>query len=215
MFLSQRKYAAEILERAHMANCNPNRTPVNTESKLGDDGDLVSDPTFYRSLACSLWYLTFTRRDISYEVQQRLNSGYCVFLGNNLLSWSSKSQPTLSRSNAEASDSEDINEGLSKGKVPKQDINEDPSKRKLPPLGSSARPRPEVGPVLAKLFNLEKETKDKSSMDTFSGSTDEESSDNETTVGTTCKDLLFSEDTIEKKRPPGNFADKGNGKAKV
>ncbi|GJZ53807.1 ribonuclease H-like domain-containing protein, partial [Tanacetum coccineum] len=37
MFLSQRKYAVEILERAHMANCNPCRTPVDNESKLGDD----------------------------------------------------------------------------------------------------------------------------------------------------------------------------------
>ncbi|GJY22875.1 ribonuclease H-like domain-containing protein [Tanacetum coccineum] len=46
MFLSQRKYAAEILERAHMVYCNPSRTPVDTESKLGADGDQVSDPTF-------------------------------------------------------------------------------------------------------------------------------------------------------------------------
>ncbi|GJS37979.1 reverse transcriptase domain-containing protein [Tanacetum coccineum] len=125
MFLSQRTYATEILERAHMVSCNSSRNPVDSESKLGDDGDLVSDPTLYQSLAGSLQYLTFTQTDISYVVQQlfsssttdlvsysdadwagcptsrRSTSGYCVFLGNNLLSWSSKRQPTLSHSNAE------------------------------------------------------------------------------------------------------------------
>ncbi|GKC97584.1 ribonuclease H-like domain-containing protein [Tanacetum coccineum] len=40
------KYAVEILEKVHMVNCNPSRTPVDTESKLGVDGD----PTLYRSL---------------------------------------------------------------------------------------------------------------------------------------------------------------------
>nr|GEV34446.1 hypothetical protein [Tanacetum cinerariifolium] len=35
IFLSQRKYVVEILERGHMVNCNPSRTPVDTESKLG------------------------------------------------------------------------------------------------------------------------------------------------------------------------------------
>nr|GEV08463.1 reverse transcriptase [Tanacetum cinerariifolium] len=34
--------------RAHMDNCNPSRTLIDTESKLGSD--LVSDPTLYRSL---------------------------------------------------------------------------------------------------------------------------------------------------------------------
>ncbi|GJS41256.1 ribonuclease H-like domain-containing protein [Tanacetum coccineum] len=70
MFLSQKKYAMELLERAHMSNCNSTRTPVDTESKLGSDGDPVSDSTLYRSLAGGLQYLTFTRPDISYVVQQ-------------------------------------------------------------------------------------------------------------------------------------------------
>nr|GFC50335.1 ribonuclease H-like domain-containing protein [Tanacetum cinerariifolium] len=124
LFLSQKKYALEILHRAHMDNCNHSRTPIDTESKLGSDDDSVSDPTLYRS-----------RSDISYAVQQvclymhdprephfsalkrvlryvrdwagcpttrRSTFGYCVFLGNNLLSWSSKRQPTLSRSSVEA-----------------------------------------------------------------------------------------------------------------
>ncbi|GJT35843.1 transketolase, chloroplastic [Tanacetum coccineum] len=37
MFLSKKKYVVEILKRAYMANCNPCRTPVDTESKLGND----------------------------------------------------------------------------------------------------------------------------------------------------------------------------------
>nr|GEU31469.1 hypothetical protein [Tanacetum cinerariifolium] len=112
-----------------------------------------------------------------------------------------------------SSDSEDINEGPSKRKVPKEDINEGPSKGKLPPLRSSARPRPEVGPELEKLFNPEKETKDKSSMDTFPGSTDEETSDTESTdknitVGTIGKNILSYEDTIEKYVPVVKSASK-------
>nr|GEY00356.1 ribonuclease H-like domain-containing protein [Tanacetum cinerariifolium] len=35
LFLSQRKYTLQLLERAHMVHCNPSRTPVDTESKLG------------------------------------------------------------------------------------------------------------------------------------------------------------------------------------
>ncbi|GJY67568.1 ribonuclease H-like domain-containing protein [Tanacetum coccineum] len=70
LFLSQKKYAIEILDMAHMDNCNSNRTSIDTESKLGSDGNPVSDPTLYWSLVGSLQYLTFTRPDISYAVQQ-------------------------------------------------------------------------------------------------------------------------------------------------
>ncbi|GJW42648.1 ribonuclease H-like domain-containing protein [Tanacetum coccineum] len=40
LFLSQKKYALQLLERAHMVTCNPSRTPVDTESKLGPEGYL-------------------------------------------------------------------------------------------------------------------------------------------------------------------------------
>nr|GEZ77582.1 ribonuclease H-like domain-containing protein [Tanacetum cinerariifolium] len=51
MFLSQKKYTLRLLERAHMANCNPTQTSVDTESKVDTEGDPVSDPSLYRSLA--------------------------------------------------------------------------------------------------------------------------------------------------------------------
>ncbi|KAK1432035.1 hypothetical protein QVD17_08921 [Tagetes erecta] len=159
MFLSQSQYAKDILHRANMDACKPCATPVDTASKLSlTDGELLPDGSIYRSLAGALQYLTFTRPDISYAVQQvclfmhaprephfnfmkrilrylqgtidygirlhaspstsltaysdadwggcpdsrRSTSGYCVYMGNNLLSWSSKRQPTVSRSSAKA-----------------------------------------------------------------------------------------------------------------
>ncbi|KAI3746178.1 hypothetical protein L6452_08601 [Arctium lappa] len=137
LFLSQRKYATEILERANMLQCNPARTPAEPILKLNATGPPVADPSMYRSLAGALQYLTFTRPDISFAVQQiclgtldhglqlhvspgsdliayfdadwggcpvsrRSTSGYCVFLGENLVSWSSKRQGVISRSSAEA-----------------------------------------------------------------------------------------------------------------
>nr|GEV85969.1 ribonuclease H-like domain-containing protein [Tanacetum cinerariifolium] len=109
MFLSQSKFADEILERAHMQNCNLRRTPADTESKLGSDGDPVSDPTLYCSLAGVLQYLTFTRPDLSYVIQKdgfpvtrRSTFEYGLFLNDSLLSWSAKRHVTLLCSSAEA-----------------------------------------------------------------------------------------------------------------
>ncbi|KAL8139424.1 hypothetical protein V2J09_005445, partial [Rumex salicifolius] len=71
LHLSQSKYANELLIKAGMANCNPCRTLVDTFSKLSQHvGEPASDPTLYQSLVGALQYLTFTRLDISYAVQQ-------------------------------------------------------------------------------------------------------------------------------------------------
>jgi hypothetical protein len=158
LFLSQRQYMLDILDRADMLNCKPCSTPVDTHAKLFVDGVVVADPSSYHSIAGALQYLTFTRPDIAYAVQQvclymhdprephlgamkrilrylqdtldlglhlhrttpadlivytdadwagcpdtrKSTSGYAVFLGDNLISWSSKHQPTVSRSSAEA-----------------------------------------------------------------------------------------------------------------
>ncbi|GJS57123.1 ribonuclease H-like domain-containing protein [Tanacetum coccineum] len=61
----------------------------------------ISDPTLYRSLACgSLVALS----DVDWAgcpTIKRSTSGYCIFLRDNPLSWSSKRQHILSRSSAE------------------------------------------------------------------------------------------------------------------
>nr|GEX20783.1 hypothetical protein [Tanacetum cinerariifolium] len=93
LFLSQTKYATEVLKRAHMLNCNPCKTPVDTDTKLGTHGSPVEDPSFYRSLAGAL------QASLQWSSSA---SGYCVFLDDNILTWSSKRQHITSRSSAEA-----------------------------------------------------------------------------------------------------------------
>lgn len=70
-FLSQAKYAEDILQRARMSACKPALTPIDTSGKLpGSHGDKVSTPSVFRSLVGALHYLTLTQPGISYAVQQ-------------------------------------------------------------------------------------------------------------------------------------------------
>ncbi|GJW43950.1 ribonuclease H-like domain-containing protein [Tanacetum coccineum] len=65
---NSKKYAVRFLSGPDMLIVIPFGLPEETESKLGNTGNVVSDPTLYRSFAGSLQYLTFTRPDISYAV---------------------------------------------------------------------------------------------------------------------------------------------------
>lgn len=54
-----------------MEMCKPITTPIDTNSNLSlMTGDLVDNPSLYRSLAGPLQYITFTKPNISYAVQQ-------------------------------------------------------------------------------------------------------------------------------------------------
>ncbi|KAL0324731.1 UNVERIFIED_CONTAM: Retrovirus-related Pol polyprotein from transposon RE2 [Sesamum calycinum] len=92
-----------------------------------DEGALLQFPDRYRRLVGRLLYLSFTRPDLSFPVQQlsqyiqhprtshwdalhvlrylkdsrRSITGFYVFLGGSLISWKTKKQATVSRSSAE------------------------------------------------------------------------------------------------------------------
>lgn len=70
LFLNQSKYAREILDRAKMMDAKPVYTPLSSNISFTSDGELYPDPTHYRSIVGALQYLTITRPDISYAVNQ-------------------------------------------------------------------------------------------------------------------------------------------------
>ena len=59
LFLSQRQYALDLLQRSGMSDCHSTTTPVDCKSQLSaSDGSPVADPSEYRSIAGALQYLT-------------------------------------------------------------------------------------------------------------------------------------------------------------
>ncbi|KAM1198584.1 hypothetical protein ACFX2I_009959 [Malus domestica] len=158
MHLSQAKYALDLLQRTKFLDAKPISTPVSCGQKLSAyDGEAHDSPDLYRSVVGALQYLTITRLDLSYAVNQvcqfmhspktthwtavkrilryvkatynhgllykpgnthltafsdadyagnpdtrHSTGGFCIYLGSNLVSWSSKKQKTVSRSSSEA-----------------------------------------------------------------------------------------------------------------
>ena len=71
LYITQAKYASELLSRAGLTDSKTVDTPVELNAHLTPTGGKpLSNPSLYRRLVGSLVYLTFTRPDISYAVHQ-------------------------------------------------------------------------------------------------------------------------------------------------
>ncbi|KAK2967493.1 hypothetical protein RJ640_010134 [Escallonia rubra] len=69
IFISQKKYATDLLKKFNMLNCKVAATPMNVNEKLKiEDGTQSTDGRFFRSLVGGLIYLTHTRPDIAFSV---------------------------------------------------------------------------------------------------------------------------------------------------
>ncbi|XP_021768620.1 uncharacterized protein LOC110732942 [Chenopodium quinoa] len=69
IFLSQRKYALDILTEAGMLVCKPIDTPMEQNHRLAHaSGDLFAQPKQYRRLVGHLVYLLVTRQELSYSM---------------------------------------------------------------------------------------------------------------------------------------------------
>ena len=71
LYLTQAKYASELLSRAGLTDSKTVDTSVELNAHLTPSGGKpLSNPSLYRRLVGSLVYLTVTRPDISYAVHQ-------------------------------------------------------------------------------------------------------------------------------------------------
>ena len=163
LFISQRKYTLDLLKDAGIQGDKTAKMPLEDGYKIPREGEVEDskafhDPKLYRKLVGKLIYLTITRPDICFAVNQvsqhmqvpkehhwrmverlllylngtsslgvwmgcnkstevvgycdadwagdradrRSTTGYCTFIGGNLVTWKSKKQKVVSCSSAEA-----------------------------------------------------------------------------------------------------------------
>ncbi|XP_019189248.1 PREDICTED: uncharacterized protein LOC109183637 [Ipomoea nil] len=69
-FPEHHRYMSDILTRASMVDCKPLATPLSVARSFEISTEPFASPTQYRSLAGALHYLTVTRPDLSYAVNQ-------------------------------------------------------------------------------------------------------------------------------------------------
>ncbi|GJR38530.1 retrovirus-related pol polyprotein from transposon TNT 1-94 [Tanacetum coccineum] len=124
IFLNQSKYTSKIIKKYGLLTSDSVDTPMVEKNKLDEDlqGTPV-DATLYHSMIGSLVYLTSSRPNLIYAVclcaryqekptekhlnavkqdTRRSTSGSAQFLGDKLVSWSSKKQKSTAISSSEA-----------------------------------------------------------------------------------------------------------------
>nr|GEX07321.1 hypothetical protein [Tanacetum cinerariifolium] len=95
IFINQSKYALESLKKYGFESCDLVDTPMVEKSKLDEDKERKAvDPSYYRAFADA--------DHAGCQNTRRSTSGSLQFLGERLISWSSKSQKSDAISNTEA-----------------------------------------------------------------------------------------------------------------
>ncbi|KAI3821884.1 hypothetical protein L1987_09459 [Smallanthus sonchifolius] len=121
IYLHQTKYVQDILSKYKMNDSSTYGTPIPANHGLHPDKDGKDvDCKLYRGMIGSLMYLTASRPDIMFAHQsfdlkpytdsdyggcnldRKLTSGGCQFLGDRMVSWQCKKQSTVSVSTCEA-----------------------------------------------------------------------------------------------------------------
>nr|GEZ19599.1 retrovirus-related Pol polyprotein from transposon TNT 1-94 [Tanacetum cinerariifolium] len=106
IFINQSKYALESLKKYGFESCDPMDTPMVEKSKLDEDNEgKAVDPSHYHDMIGTLLYLTATFADADHTGCQdtcRSTSRSVQFLGERLISWSSKRQKSAAISSTEA-----------------------------------------------------------------------------------------------------------------
>nr|GEU34497.1 hypothetical protein [Tanacetum cinerariifolium] len=115
IFINQSKYALESLKKYGFKSCDPVDTPMVEKSKLDEDKEWKAiDPSHYRGMIGTLLYLTASRPDLQFAIlfadadhvgcqdTCRSTSDSLQFLGDRLISWSSKRQKSAAISSTEA-----------------------------------------------------------------------------------------------------------------